>query len=148
MGQGRPPGKSPAVHALEHRTDPPEDPAQYTDRQDHPYGCPGSRPRDRPHSVRGPWRNALRLWRRHQDGPVVRRSQSLGEIDFQGDYRRIDDRVHSAGMSPADRFAQLPTLLAADDDLKRRGRWLGTDCRIDVGSEPFFLVIREGALAT
>jgi hypothetical protein len=51
-------------------------------------------------------------------------------------------------MSPADRFAQLPTLLAADDDLKRRGRWLGTDCRIDVGSEPFFLVIREGALAT
>jgi hypothetical protein len=51
-------------------------------------------------------------------------------------------------MSPADRFASLPTLLAADDDLKRRGRWLGTDCRIDVGSEPFFLVIREGALAT
>ena len=51
-------------------------------------------------------------------------------------------------MSPADRFAQLPALLAADADLRRRGRWLGTDCRIDVGSEPFFLVFRDGALAT
>ena len=51
-------------------------------------------------------------------------------------------------MSPADRFAQLPALLAADADLKRRGRWLGTDCRIDVGSEPFFLALRDGTLAT
>ena len=49
-------------------------------------------------------------------------------------------------MSPADRFAALPALLAADDDLRRRGRWLGTDCRIDIGGEPFFLVIRDGAL--
>jgi len=49
-------------------------------------------------------------------------------------------------MNPADRFAQLPVLLAADADLKRRGRWLGADCRIDIGSEPFFLVIRDGAL--
>ena len=49
-------------------------------------------------------------------------------------------------MSPADRFAHLPALLAADADLRRRGRWLGTDCRIDIGSEPFFLVLRDGAL--
>ena len=49
-------------------------------------------------------------------------------------------------MNPADRFAQLLVLLAADADLKRRGRWLGADCRIDIGSEPFFLVIRDGAL--
>jgi hypothetical protein len=51
-------------------------------------------------------------------------------------------------MSPADRFANLPRLLAADPDLVRRGRWLTTDCRIDVGDEPFFLAIREGALAS
>ena len=51
-------------------------------------------------------------------------------------------------MNPADRFARLPALLAADADLKRRGRRLGTDCRIDIGNEPFFLVIRDGALAT
>jgi hypothetical protein len=50
-------------------------------------------------------------------------------------------------MSPADRFAALPRLLAADQDLLRRGRWLTVDCRIDVGSEPFFLSIRDGALA-
>ena len=50
-------------------------------------------------------------------------------------------------MSPADRFAHLPTLLAADEDLLRRGRWLTVDCRIDLGSEPFFLTIRDGALA-
>ena len=51
-------------------------------------------------------------------------------------------------MSPADRFARLPDLLAADLDLIRRGRWLDVDCRIDIGSEPFFLVIRDGALAS
>ena len=51
-------------------------------------------------------------------------------------------------MSPADRFAQLPALLAADADLRRRGRWLDTGCRIDVGHEPFFLAFRDGALAT
>jgi len=50
-------------------------------------------------------------------------------------------------MSPADRFAALPRLLAADNDLLRRGRWLTVECRIDVGSEPFFLSIRDGALA-
>jgi hypothetical protein len=50
-------------------------------------------------------------------------------------------------MSPADRFARLPDLLPADTDLLRRGRWLTVDCRIDVGSEPFFLSIRDGALA-
>jgi hypothetical protein len=49
-------------------------------------------------------------------------------------------------MRPADRFARLPSLLAADDDLLRRGRWLGVECRIEVGSEPFFLSIRDGAL--
>jgi len=51
-------------------------------------------------------------------------------------------------MSPADRFADLPRLLAADPDLARRARWLTTDCRIDVGSEPFFLAIRDGTLAS
>ncbi len=50
-------------------------------------------------------------------------------------------------MSPADRFARLPALLAADEDLLRRGRWLTVDCRVDIGSEPFFLTIRDGALA-
>jgi len=50
-------------------------------------------------------------------------------------------------MSPADRFARLPDLLAADTDLIRRGRWLMVECRIDVGSEPFFLSIHKGALA-
>jgi len=51
-------------------------------------------------------------------------------------------------MSPADRFAALPRLLAADQDLLRRGRWLTVECRVDVGSEPFFLSIREGVLAS
>ena len=51
-------------------------------------------------------------------------------------------------MTPADRFARLPDLLPADGDLIRRGRRLDVDCRIDVGSEPFFLAIREGALAS
>jgi hypothetical protein len=50
-------------------------------------------------------------------------------------------------MSPADRFARLPALLAADHDLMRRGHWLTVDCRVDIGSEPFFLSIRDGALA-
>ena len=50
-------------------------------------------------------------------------------------------------MTPADRFAALPGLLAADTDLLRRGRWVTVECRIDVGSEPFFLSIRDGALA-
>ena len=51
-------------------------------------------------------------------------------------------------MSPADRFGALPRLLAADTDLLRRGRWLTVECRVDVGSEPFFLSIRDGNLAT
>jgi hypothetical protein len=50
-------------------------------------------------------------------------------------------------MTPADRFSDLPALYAADSDLKRRARALDTDCRIDIGSEPFFLAFREGALA-
>jgi len=50
-------------------------------------------------------------------------------------------------MTPADRFAALPRLLADDTDLLRRGRWLTVECRIDVGSEPFFLSIRDGNLA-
>lgn len=51
-------------------------------------------------------------------------------------------------MSPADRFARLTDLLPTDTDLIRRGRWLDVDCRIDVGSEPFYLSIREGGLAS
>jgi hypothetical protein len=50
-------------------------------------------------------------------------------------------------MTPADRFAALPVLLAADSDLIRRGRFLSVDCRVDIGSEPFFLSIHDGALA-
>lgn len=49
-------------------------------------------------------------------------------------------------MKPADRFARLPDLLAADSDLVRRGRWLSVDCRIDIGSTPFYLFIRDGTL--
>jgi hypothetical protein len=48
----------------------------------------------------------------------------------------------------ADRFAALPTLFAADAGLLRRGRWLTVECRVDIGSEPFFLAIRDGALAS
>lgn len=50
-------------------------------------------------------------------------------------------------MNPADRFARLPELLAADADLRRRGRWLDVDCRVDIGADPFHLAIREGGLA-
>ncbi|HZP99611.1 MAG TPA: hypothetical protein VFB13_08750 [Reyranella sp.] len=50
--------------------------------------------------------------------------------------------------APAERFAELPKLLAADADLLRRGRWLAAECRIDIGSEPFFLSIRDGSLAS
>lgn len=51
-------------------------------------------------------------------------------------------------MTPADRFARLPDLLAADTDLLRLGCRLDVDCRVDVGGEPFFLAIRDGALAS
>jgi hypothetical protein len=51
-------------------------------------------------------------------------------------------------MTPAERFARLPDLFSADADLIRRGRRLDADCRVDIGSEPFFLAIREGALAS
>jgi hypothetical protein len=50
-------------------------------------------------------------------------------------------------MTPADRFARLPDLLAADTDLRRRGQWLSVDCRVDIGPEPFHLTIRDGELA-
>lgn len=50
-------------------------------------------------------------------------------------------------MSPADRFARLPDLLAADGDLIRRGQWVDVDCRIDIGPEPFYLSLRAGSLA-
>ncbi|MBX9947209.1 MAG: hypothetical protein K2Y40_24265 [Reyranella sp.] len=50
-------------------------------------------------------------------------------------------------MSPADRFSRLPDLLAADADLRRRGRWLNVECRVDIGAEPFYLDIRDGGLA-
>jgi hypothetical protein len=49
-------------------------------------------------------------------------------------------------MTPADRFARLPDLLAADTDLRRRGQWLSADCRVDIGPEPFHLTIRDGEL--
>ena len=49
-------------------------------------------------------------------------------------------------MNAVERFAELPKLAAADQDLRRRGRFLTVECRIDIGSVPFFLSIREGAL--
>jgi len=49
--------------------------------------------------------------------------------------------------SPAERFTALPWLLANDEDLQRRGRWLTVECRIDIGHKPFYLSIRDGALA-
>lgn len=49
-------------------------------------------------------------------------------------------------MIPADRFAKLPVLFADDADLLRRGRWLTVECRIDIGSEPFYLTLKDGAL--
>jgi hypothetical protein len=51
-------------------------------------------------------------------------------------------------MTPADCFAKLPELLTGDADLVRRGRWLNVECRIDIGSEPFHLKLKEGALAS
>ena len=50
-------------------------------------------------------------------------------------------------MTPADRFARLLDLLSADDDLRRRGRWVTVECRVDIGSEPFHLSLSDGALA-
>ena len=50
-------------------------------------------------------------------------------------------------MTPADLFAHLPDLLDADTELRRRGRWVDVDCRVDVGAEPFHLTIRTGELA-
>jgi hypothetical protein len=50
-------------------------------------------------------------------------------------------------MTPAERFTRLPDLLAADTELRRRGRWIDVDCRVDIGTEPFHLAIREGELA-
>ena len=49
-------------------------------------------------------------------------------------------------MTPADLFAHLPELLAADTELRRRGRWVDVDCRVDVGAAPFHLTIRAGEL--
>jgi hypothetical protein len=50
-------------------------------------------------------------------------------------------------MTPSDRFARLPELLAADTDLLRRGRWVTVDCRIDIGEQPFFVALENGDLA-
>lgn len=50
-------------------------------------------------------------------------------------------------MTPADRFAHLPALLSADPDLRRRGHWLTVECRVDIGPEPFHLVLSGGSLA-
>ncbi len=49
-------------------------------------------------------------------------------------------------MTPAQRFERLADLLAADLDLQRRGRWVETGCRIEIGTEPFHLVLRGGDL--
>jgi len=49
-------------------------------------------------------------------------------------------------MTPAQRFERLADLLAADADLRRRGRWVRAECRVEIGAEPFHLAIRDGAL--
>lgn len=49
-------------------------------------------------------------------------------------------------MTPIQRFERLADLLAADLDLRRRGRWVDTECRVEIGSEPFHLAIRGGEL--
>jgi len=49
-------------------------------------------------------------------------------------------------MTPVQRFERLADLLAADLDLRRRGRWVDTECRVEIGAEPFHLVIRGGEL--
>ena len=49
-------------------------------------------------------------------------------------------------MTPAQRFERLADLLAADADLRRRGRWVRAECRVEIGTEPFHLAIRDGAL--
>ena len=51
-------------------------------------------------------------------------------------------------MTPADRFAKLPELLADDTDLVRRGCWLNVECRIDIGTEPFHLTLKDGGLVS
>jgi hypothetical protein len=35
----------------------------------------------------------------------------------------------------------LPSLLDGDHDLRRRGRWVNVECRVDIGDEPLFLAI-------
>jgi hypothetical protein len=32
-------------------------------------------------------------------------------------------------------------LLDGDHDLRRRGRWVNVECRVDIGDEPLFLAI-------
>lgn len=49
-------------------------------------------------------------------------------------------------MTPVQRFERLADLLAADLDLRRRGRWVDTECRIEIGDQPFHLAIRGGEL--
>ncbi|MBL0900079.1 MAG: hypothetical protein IBJ17_15450 [Reyranella sp.] len=50
-------------------------------------------------------------------------------------------------MTPADRFARLPELLADDADIRRRGSWVSVECRVGIGAESFHLVLRGGAIA-
>lgn len=49
-------------------------------------------------------------------------------------------------MTPVERFERLADLLAADLDLRRRGRWVETECRVEIGNQPFHLAIRGGVL--
>jgi len=49
-------------------------------------------------------------------------------------------------MTPVERFEHLVDLLAADLDLRRRGRWIDAECRVEIGSTPFHLAIRGGEL--
>ena len=50
-------------------------------------------------------------------------------------------------MTPADHFARLTDQLPADNDLVRSGSFHATECRLDLGGEPFLLALRGGQLA-
>ena len=79
---------------------------------------------------------------------IRRRASQLGEHTDpilaligvrRGGHREVARR--SPPMNVADCFACLPSLLDGDHDLRRRGRWVNVECRVDRGDEPSFLAI-------
>ena len=84
-------------------------------------------------------------------------SGDVSEDEWFDDHRRSvrttfeapKDRRSSnfAGMNPADRFARLPDLLAADADLATPRTLVTVDRRIDVGDSALLLGLENSALA-